>query len=234
MTKITCFKAYDARGRVPEELNEEIAYRIARAYAKFVQPQRVAVGRDIRLSSAGLTDAVIRGLTDSGVDVIDIGIGGTELVYFATFHKKLDGGIMVTASHNPPDYNGMKFVREESRPISADTGLQEIRAFAEQNEFAEAASKGSVTELDIKSDYIQHLLSYVDTETLSPLKLVVNAGNGSAGSIVDLLERNLPFEFRFLLEEKSPVSTLLGKLLKKSFFRQIKSALKHRAFDHPG
>ena len=195
MTKITCFKAYDARGRVPEELNEEIAYRIARAYAKFVQPQRVAVGGDIRLSSAGLTDAVIRGLTDSGVDVIDIGIGGTELVYFATFHEKLDGGIMVTASHNPPDYNGMKFVREESRPISADTGLQEIRAFAEQNEFAEAASKGSVTELDIKSDYIHHLLSYVDTETLSPLKIVVNAGNGGASPIVDLLERNLPFEF---------------------------------------
>ena len=195
MTKITCFKAYDARGRVPEELNEEIAYRIARAYAKFVQPQRVAVGRDIRLSSAGLTDAVIQGLTDSGVDVIDIGIGGTELVYFATFHEKLDGGIMVTASHNPPDYNGMKFVREESRPISADTGLQEIRAFAEQNEFAEAASKGSVTELDIQSDYIQHLLSYVDTETLSPLKIVVNAGNGGAGPIVDLLEGNLPFEF---------------------------------------
>ena len=195
MTKITCFKAYDARGRVPEELNEEIAYRIARAYAKFVQPQRVAVGRDIRLSSAGLTDAVIRGLTDSGVDVIDIGIGGTELVYFATFHEKLDGGIMVTASHNPPDYNGMKFVREESRPISADTGLQEIRALAEQNEFAEAASKGSVTKLDIMSDYIQHLLSYVDTETLSPLKIVVNAGNGGAGPIVDLLEGALPFEF---------------------------------------
>ena len=102
---------------------------------------------------------------------------------------------MVTASHNPPDYNGMKFVREESRPISADTGLQEIRAFAEQNEFAEAASKGSVTELDIQSDYIQHLLSYVDTETLSPLKIVVNAGNGGAGPIVDLLEGSLPFEF---------------------------------------
>ena len=201
MTKITCFKAYDARGRVPEELNEEIAYRIARAYAKFVQPQRVAVGRDIRLSSADLTDAVIRGLTDSGVDVIDIGIGGTELVYFATFHEKLDGGIMVTASHNPPDYNGMKFVREESRPISADTGLQEIRALSEQNEFAEAASKGSVTKLDIMSDYIRHLLSYVDTETLSPLKIVVNAGNGGAGPIVDLLEGALPFEFNKLHHE---------------------------------
>ena len=118
MTEITCFKAYDARGRVPEELNEDIAYRIARAYADFVKPQRVAVGRDIRLSSADLTKAVIRGLIDSGVEVVDIGVGGTELVYFATFHDKLDGGIMVTASHNPPDYNGMKFVREGSRPTT--------------------------------------------------------------------------------------------------------------------
>jgi phosphomannomutase len=106
MTELTCFKAYDARGRVPEELNEDIAYRISRAYANFVKPKHVAVGRDIRLSSADLTQAVIRGLVDSGVDVVNIGIGGTELVYFATFHGKLDGGIMVTASHNPPDYNG--------------------------------------------------------------------------------------------------------------------------------
>ena len=111
MTEITCFKAYDVRGRVPEELNEDIAYRIARAYADFIQPQRVTVGRDIRLSSADLARAVIRGLTDSGVDVGDIGVGGTELVYFTTFHEKLDGGIMVTARHNTPDYNGMKFVR---------------------------------------------------------------------------------------------------------------------------
>ena len=195
MTEITCFKAYDARGRVPEELNEEIAYLIARAYAEFVQPERVAVGRDIRLSSADLTHAVIRGLVDSGVDVIDIGVGGTELVYFATFNDKLDGGIMVTASHNPPDYNGMKFVREESRPISADTGLEEIRALAEKNDFAPAQRQGSVIQRDIFSDYIEHLLSYVDARQLSPLKIVVNAGNGGGGPIVDLLEPHLPFEF---------------------------------------
>ena len=195
MTEITCFKAYDARGRVPEELNEEIAYRIARAYADFVQPKRITVGRDIRLSSAGLTQAVTRGLVDSGVDVVDIGVGGTELVYFATFHDKLDGGIMVTASHNPPDYNGMKFVREESRPISADTGLKEIRALAEKNDFGPADRQGSVSQRDIFSDYIDHLLSYVDVEKLSPLKIVVNAGNGGAGPIVDLLEPHLPFEF---------------------------------------
>jgi phosphomannomutase len=194
MTEITCFKAYDVRGRVPEELNEDIAYRIARGYADFVQPRRVAVGRDIRLSSADIARAVIRGLTDAGVDVVDIGVGGTELVYFATFHAGLDGGIMVTASHNPPNYNGMKFVREESRPISSDTGLREVRALAERNDFAAVASAGSATELDIKPDYIQHLLSYVDVATLVPLKIVMNAGNGGAGPIVDLLEPHLPFD----------------------------------------
>ena len=195
MTEITCFKAYDVRGRVPEELNEDIAYRIARAYAEFIQPRRVAVGRDIRLSSADLTRAVIRGLTDAGVDVVDIGVGGTELVYFTTFHSGLDGGIMVTASHNPPNYNGMKFVREGSRPISSDTGLVEVRALAERDDFGTGASEGSATELDITPDYIEHLLSYIDVATLAPLRIVVNAGNGGAGPIVDLLEPHLPFEF---------------------------------------
>ena len=195
MTTINCFKAYDVRGRVPEELNEDIAYRIARAYAQFVEPQRVAVGRDIRLSSDALTEALRRGLVDSGVDVVDIGIGGTELVYFATFHEGLDGGIMVTASHNPPNYNGMKFVREESKPISADTGLKEIRALAEGNGFSAPRREGSVRRADIKPSYIDHLLSYVAVQELSPLKIVVNAGNGGAGPIVDLLEPHLPFDF---------------------------------------
>ncbi len=138
MKEITCFKAYDVRGRVPAELDEDIAYRIGRGYAAFVKPKTVAVGRDIRASSPALAAALARGLTDSGVDVLDIGIGGTELAYFATFSRKLDGGIMVTASHNPPDYNGMKMVREESRPLSADTGLKDIRALAERGEFAPA------------------------------------------------------------------------------------------------
>jgi phosphomannomutase/phosphomannomutase/phosphoglucomutase len=130
MKKINCFKAYDVRGRVPEELDEDIAYRIGRGYAAFVKPRVVAVGRDIRRSSPALTEALVKGLTDSGVDVLDIGVGGTELSYFATFSRNLDGGIMVTASHNPPNYNGMKFVREGSRPISGDTGLVEIRQLA--------------------------------------------------------------------------------------------------------
>jgi phosphomannomutase len=202
MKRIDCFKAYDVRGRVPEELDEDLAYRIGRAYAAFVKPRTVAVGRDIRASSPALTAALIRGLTDSGVDVLDIGIGGTELAYFATFSRELDGGIMVTASHNPPNYNGMKFVREEARPISADTGLHDIRALAEQNEFGPpAAARGKTRETDIKPDYVRHLLSYIDTGTLAPLRIVVNAGNGGAGPIVDLLEPSLPFKFIKLFHE---------------------------------
>jgi len=195
MTTITCFKAYDVRGRVPEQLDEEIAYRIGRAYAAFVSPRRVAVGRDIRLTSQALSDALQQGLRDSGVDVVDIGIGGTELVYFATAHQKLDGGIMVTASHNPPNYNGMKFVRENARPISADTGLIDIRALAERNNFPTSSRTGSSEALDIVPAYIAHLLSYIDPTALAPLKIVVNSGNGGAGPIVDLLEPHLPFEF---------------------------------------
>lgn len=195
MTRIHCFKAYDVRGRVPEELNEDVVYRIGRAYAAFLQPRCVAVGRDIRLSSSALTEVLTSSLIDSGVDVADIGVGGTEMVYFATFSRELDGGIMVTASHNPPNYNGMKFVREGARPISADTGLKDIRELAERAGFDEASAPGASRNVDIQADYIDHLLSYVDPGKLRPLKIVVNAGNGGAGPIVDLLEPHLPFEF---------------------------------------
>jgi phosphomannomutase len=141
LSSIRCFKAYDLRGRIPDELNEDVAYRVGRGYAEFVAPTRVVVGRDIRLSSPGLTDALCRGLTDSGVDVDDIGVCGTEGVYFATFDGGYDGGIMVTASHNPPDYNGMKFVREQSKPISADTGLEQIRTCAERGAFRDVTKR---------------------------------------------------------------------------------------------
>ena len=199
--RIDCFKAYDVRGRVPDELNEDIAYRIGRAYAAFTGARCVAVGHDIRQSSPAIRDALTRGLTDAGVQVLDIGCGGTEMVYFATFHDKLDGGIMVTASHNPPDYNGLKLVREQARPISADTGLVEIRALAEAGRFEDAGAKGSINRLDITPAYIDHLLGYVDVAALSPLKIVVNAGNGGAGPIIDLLEAHLPFEFIKLQHE---------------------------------
>jgi phosphomannomutase len=193
---LSSFKAYDIRGRIPEEINETLAYDIGRAYAAFVMPKRVAVGYDIRLSSPPLAAALKRGLTDCGVDVLDIGLCGTEGSYFATFAEQLDGGVMVTASHNPPDYNGMKFVREQSRPISGDTGLFEMRALIESGKLpAKSARLGSETRLDISGKYLEHLLSYVDVRKLRKLKVVVNAGNGGAGLIVDQLEPHLPFEF---------------------------------------
>jgi len=195
MNLSNCFKAYDVRGRIPEELNPESAYAIGCAYAAWLRPKRVAVGRDIRLSSAELAEALTRGLTDSGVDVLDIGLCGTEGVYFATFSMDLDGGIMVTASHNPPDYNGMKFVREQSKPISGDTGLQEIRKLAEAGGFSLAEKKGAVIPTDIMPSYREHLLGYVDRDRLAPLTIVSNPGNGGAGLIVDLLEADLPFRF---------------------------------------
>jgi phosphomannomutase len=193
---LQAFKAYDVRGRIPDEINETLAYDIGRAYAAFVKPKRVAVGYDIRLSSPPLATALKRGLLDCGVDVLDIGLCGTEGSYFATFAEGLDGGIMVTASHNPPDYNGMKFVREQSRPISGDTGLFEMRSLIETGTLPQKAARaGTETRLDISRKYLDHLLSYVDRSKLRKLKIVVNAGNGGAGLIVDQLESHLPFEF---------------------------------------
>jgi phosphomannomutase len=191
----TCFKAYDVRGRIPDQLNEDIAYRIGRAYTDFVQPGRIVVGYDIRLSSKSICAALTRGLIDSGVDVYNIGLCGTEEIYFATSHLRMDGGIVVTASHNPKDYNGMKFVRENSRPISADTGLNDIRALAEKNSFAAAKRVGQEHHVDVKADYIEHVLSFINVAGLKPLKVVCNTGNGGAGQIIDLLEPHLPFDF---------------------------------------
>lgn len=196
MSELTCFKAYDVRGRIPDQINEDIAYRIGRAYAEIIKPKKVVVGYDIRLTSPALSQALTNGLTDAGVDVYDIGLSGTEEVYFATFHANMDGGIAVTASHNPKDYNGMKFVREGAKPISGDTGLLDIKALAEKNSFADyQGEKGKVYTLDISQSYPEHLLTYVDKAALKPLKLVVNAGNGGAGKVIDLLEPLLPFEF---------------------------------------
>jgi phosphomannomutase/phosphomannomutase/phosphoglucomutase len=196
MSNLSAFKAYDVRGRIPDEINEALAYDIGRAYAAFVKPRRVAVGYDIRLSSPQLAALLKRGLRDCGCDVLDIGLWGTEGSYFATFAEQLDGGIMVTASHNPPDYNGMKFVREQARPISADTGLMEMRRLIETGRLpGKAARPGGERPLDIRGRYLEHLLGYVDVARLRRLKVVVNAGNGGAGLIVDAIEPHLPFEF---------------------------------------
>lgn len=192
---IHCFKPYDIRGRIPDQLNEDIAYRIGRAYALWLKPKNVVVGYDIRLTSESLCNALTDGLLDCGVDVINIGQCGTEEIYFATSHLQTSGGIVVTASHNPKDYNGMKLVREGSRPISGDTGLNEIKALAEAGDFPPPVVRGSLTRQNTKPAYVAHLLSYIDVAALKPLKLVVNAGNGGAGAIVDLLEPHLPFTF---------------------------------------
>ena len=191
---IDSFKAYDIRGQIPNQLNPDICYRIGNATAAFLGAKRVVIGRDMRLSSAEFADAVARGLTDAGVEVLDIGLCGTEMVYFAVMHLEADGGVMVTASHNPADYNGLKLVREAAKPISADTGLDRIRALAEADERS-TGEGGKRTDVDVFDAYVEHMLSYVDRERLRPLKLVVNAGNGCAGIAVDGLEPHLPFRF---------------------------------------
>ena len=192
--QIDCFKAYDVRGRLPDQLNADIAYRIGNATAQFLQAKTVVIGRDMRLSSEEIADAVAAGLVDAGVNVLDIGLCGTEMVYFATATLKTDGGIMITASHNPADYNGLKLVREDAKPISADTGLAAIRDIAEQDERMVALDPGAREPVSVYDAYIAHMLSYVDVASLKPLRLVVNAGNGMAGVAIDGLEPQLPFE----------------------------------------
>jgi phosphomannomutase len=193
--RLACFKAYDIRGRIPDELDLDLAFKIGRAYAAFVKPKTVAVGHDIRLSSPEMAAAVRDGLNAAGVDVVDIGRCGTELVYFATFHLGLDGGVMVTASHNPKDYNGIKLVREGSRPISSDTGLKSIERQILDDAFGDPPGGGRTSTRNVDEAYTRHLLEYVDAGALRPLKVVVNAGNGGAGRYIDLLEPHLPFEF---------------------------------------
>ncbi len=192
---LPCFKAYDIRGRVPDELNPALAERIGAGTATLLGPGPVVLGYDIRLSSPGLHQAVAAGFRNAGRDVIDIGLCGTEEVYFQTFHRQAAGGVMVTASHNPMDYNGMKLVREHARPISGDTGLFDVRDYAASDTVLPAGGAGQLRQDTDKSAYIEHLLGYVDRAVLKPLKIVVNAGNGGAGLVIDQLAPHLPFEF---------------------------------------
>lgn len=202
MTKLTCFKAYDIRGKLGEELNEEIAWRIGRAYGEFLKPKTIVLGGDVRPTSEALKQALAKGLQDAGVNVLDIGMSGTEEIYFATFHLGVDGGIEVTASHNPMDYNGMKLVREGARPISGDTGLRDVQRLAESNDFSPVndAARGSYKQINLRGAYIDHLLGYINVKNLTPLKLVINSGNGAAGPVIDAIEarfkaQGVPIEF---------------------------------------
>lgn len=192
---LPAFKAYDIRGRVPEELNEDMARKIGKALAAELSAGPVVLGHDVRLTSPALQDALAAGLRGEGREVIDIGLCGTEEVYFQTGHLQAAGGVMVTASHNPMDYNGMKLVREQARPISSDTGLFTISDAVAADASQPQPARAEQTPHHDKSAYIQHLLSYIDASQLKPLKLVVNAGNGGAGAIVDLLAPHLPLEF---------------------------------------
>ncbi|GAB3520284.1 phosphomannomutase CpsG [Photobacterium alginatilyticum] len=200
MSKLTCFKAYDIRGQLGDELNNDIAYRIGRAFGLHLQPKTVVVGGDIRLTSEELKLSLAEGLMDSGVNVIDIGMTGTEEVYFATKNLGVDGGIEVTASHNPINYNGMKLVREDAKPISGDTGLHDIQALAEKNEFPEVTQRGTFIKQSNLVPYVDHLMTYINLNNIKPIKLIVNAGNGTAGQVIDEIEKrfgalNVPVEF---------------------------------------
>ncbi|MBI1937765.1 MAG: phosphomannomutase/phosphoglucomutase [Ignavibacteriales bacterium] len=195
MDKISSFKAYDIRGKVPSELNAELAYKIGRALVKYLGCKSVVIGRDVRKSSPELAEALSKGLTDAGSDVFDLGLCGTEMIYFGTPFLNADGGVMITASHNPPEYNGLKFVKKGSVPMGYDSGLNEIEKMVLQNDLGEiSAQKGKVIGKDIMKEFIDSLQKFYKADKMNPLKVVVNAGNGCVGPALDVLEKFLPVQ----------------------------------------
>jgi phosphomannomutase len=188
------FKAYDVRGIYGEDLTDEIAYRIGRAAAQYLNVSQIAVGRDMRLSSPQLAAALIRGITDQGNDAIDLGMTTTDELYFAVGKFNYPAGVMITASHNPGQYNGMKFCRAQAFPISLETGLADIRDLAISGNFVEPAHKGQVIQRDVLDDYVQHALSFIDVSKVKPLKVVIDAGNGMAGMVMPRVFKHLPCE----------------------------------------
>ncbi len=200
-TKPACFKAYDIRGKVPGELNTDLAYRVGLSTARYLKGQNFVVGRDCRLTSEELCRELTRGLTDAGANVLDIGECGTEMVYYTTFARELDGGVMVTASHNPMDHNGMKLVRDEAKPISGDSGLNEIGTGAIDCDMEPVSTPGKVTREDIQAEYVQYLLGKYKVDTFKPLKVVANGGNGCAGPVVRAIAAALPCEFIHVFDE---------------------------------
>ena len=192
--KISSFKAYDIRGQLPHEINPEIAYRVGNATAEYLSAKKMILGRDIRASSKELSESMASGLIDAGVDVIDIGECGTENVYYATGELKSCGGIMVTASHNPADYNGFKIVSENAKPISSETGLLDIRKIAESDKRLISESRGNLEQRDLNQSYVKKILSFIDSDSLSKLKVVMNPGNGGAGVYAELISKNMPIE----------------------------------------
>lgn len=202
MEKLSSFKAYDIRGKVPSELNQDLAYKIGKTYPVLIDAKKIVIGHDIRKSSEEISSALSRGLTESGVDVIDIGLCGTEMVYYATPALDADGGIMITASHNPPEYNGMKFVKKGSVPVGYDSGLKEMEKMILSNQFApKAAKEGSVKQHDIMKSFIENLKRFYDSKKIKSYKVVVNAGNGCAGLALNALKKDLPIEMIKIFNE---------------------------------
>ncbi|MDP3583477.1 MAG: phosphomannomutase [Ignavibacteria bacterium] len=193
MERIPSFKAYDIRGKVPGDLNPELAYKVGRAIAKYLNAKSIVIGRDVRKSSPELANALSNGLNDAGCDVFDLGLCGTEMIYFGTPFLNADGGVMITASHNPPEYNGLKFVKRGSVPLGYDSGLNVIEQMVLKNELGEvAAVKGKVIQKDILNEFISNLQKFYDAKKMKPYKVVVNAGNGCVGPALDVLEKYLP------------------------------------------
>lgn len=193
MSGIPGFKAYDIRGRVPEELNEDVAYKVGRAFVKLTGAKQVVIGRDVRESSPAISKALANGLTDAGADVLDLGLCGTEMIYFATPYSDSDGGVMITASHNPPEYNGLKFVKKGSVPMGYDSGLSEVeRLILEDDLGSKADKKGEVKDYDIMKEFIENLNKFYDPKKIKDYKVVVNAGNGCVGPALNELEPKLP------------------------------------------
>jgi len=202
MERINCFKAYDIRGKVPSELDAELAYKIGVAFARYINAEKIVIGRDVRRSSDALFDALARGLNDNGVDVIDLGLCGTEMVYYATPALEADGGIMITASHNPPEYNGMKFVKKHSVPVGYDSGLNEVERMILNNDLAPLShDPGDTKQHNIMNGFINNLKKFYDAEKIKPFKVVTNAGNGCAGLAIDELEEHLPVKLVKIFNE---------------------------------
>src|SRR5437763_7136408 len=186
------FKAYDVRGIYGQDLTDEIAYRIGRAAAQYLDVREIAVGRDMRLSSPQLAAALIEGIIDQGVNAVDLGLTTTDGLYFAVGKFEYPAGVMITASHNPGKYNGMKFCRAQAFPISLESGLADIRDLAIRGEFTEHSNKGQVIQRYVTKEYISHALSFIDVNKIKPLKVVIDAGNGMAGLVMPRVFQHLP------------------------------------------
>jgi len=202
MNKIVSFKAYDIRGKVPSELNADLAYKVGRSLVTYLNAKKAVIGMDVRKSSPELSHALTKGLTDAGCDVIDLGLCGTEMIYFGTPFFEADAGIMITASHNPPEYNGLKFVKKGSVPMGYDSGLNEIENMIMNVGLGDIKEKkGTVTKADLMKDFIESLSKFYDAKNIKPYKVVVNAGNGCVGPALDAIESKLPIKMIKIFNE---------------------------------